>query len=409
MVRTAVILFFITKSLYDLFMLSLETSNHSRPLPDNVKDVYDADRYEKYLSYRKESGRLEIFSTILFSAVNLIFLVSNFYAFIFSHFDSMNIYLEYTSAIVIITVISMLLRLPFSIYDTFVIKERYGMNRTNRKTYLLDTLKSFLLSVILLSLILSVMIFFFSRFGIRGVIGTSVAIVAISLLISALVVPLLRIFNRFTPLEDGELKNKLLELCHKYNVNVRRIVVKDASRRTTTSNAFCTGLKKKTISIDDNLINNFTADEITAVFAHEFAHAKFRHVLKSLPLSLAGSVITILFFGLMLEYTPLFTAFGFDGVNYFFALTVMGIITWPAQIIGDIILNAISRKHEYEADKFAATEGYGDALISALKRLHNEALGEINPNKWTVFTEYSHPTLSQRISAIERTINKDRD
>lgn len=409
MVRTAVILFFITKSLYDLFMLYLESSDHGRLLPDNVKDVYDADRYEKYLSYRKENGRLEIFSTILFSAVNLLFLVSNFYAFLFSYFDSMNIYLEYTSAIVIITLISMLLRLPFSIYDTFVIKQKYGMNRTNWKTYLLDTLKSFLLSVILLSLILSVMIFFFSRFGIRGIIGTSVAIVAISLLISALVVPLLRIFNRFTPLEDGELKNKLLELCHKYNVNVKRIVVKDASRRTTTSNAFCTGLKKKTISIDDNLINNFTSDEITAVFAHEFAHARFRHILKSLPFSLAGSIITILFFGLMLEYTPLFTAFGFDGVNYFFALTVMGIITWPAQIIGDIILNAISRKHEYEADRFAATEGYGDALISALKRLHNEALGEINPNKWTVFTEYSHPTLSQRISAIERTINKDRN
>ncbi len=408
MIKVAVIILFITKSLYDLFIIHLESSDHGRPLPDNVRDVYDPERYRKYLSYKKENGRLEVFSFLVGFAVNLLFLLLNVYALIFNRLGDMNIYLAYFTLTAIITLITSAVKLPFSFYGTFTIEEKYGMNRTTKKTFFLDRIKAFVLSLLVMTVILFVMIFFFSRYGIKGVIGTTIAVVALSLLISALVIPLLRIFNRFTPLEDGELKEKLLSLCTKYKVKVKRIVVKDASRRTTTSNAFCTGLKEKTISIDDNLINNFTTDEIVAVFAHEFAHARFRHILKSLPFSLAGSVITILFFGLMLEYTPLFTAFGFEGVNYFFALSVMGIITWPAEIIGDIILNAISRKHEYEADRFAATEGYGEALVSALKRLHNEALGEINPARWVVLTCYSHPTLSQRISAIEKAENKDR-
>lgn len=408
MIKTAVIILFITKSLYNLFILYLESSDHGRPLPENVRDVYDEERYRKYLSYKKENGRVELLSSLAGFTVNLLFLLFNVHALIFSRLGDLNIYLAYFVAIVIITLLSSVASLPFSFYGTFTIEEKYGMNRTTKKTFFLDRIKRFILSVMFMTVILSVMIFFFSHYGIKGVIGTTVAVVALSLLINALVIPLLRIFNRFTPLEDGELKDKLILLCTKYNVKVKRIVVKDASRRTTTSNAFCTGLREKTISIDDNLINSFTTDEIVAVFAHEFAHARFRHVLKMLPFSLAGSVIIILFFGLMLEYIPLFTAFGFEGVNYLFALSAMGIITWPAEVIGDIILNAISRKHEYEADRFAATEGYGEALISSLKRLYSETLGEINPARWVVLTCYSHPTLSQRISAIEKAENKDR-
>ena len=225
-------------------------------------------------------------------------------------------------------------------------------------------------------------------------------IVVLSLLLSTLVVPLMKIFNKFTPLADGELKDKLLALCDKYHVQVKKIVIKDASRRTTKSNAFCTGLKKKTISIDDNLLNNFTTDEIVAVFAHEFAHAKYKHVLKTLPFSLIRSVLVIVLFGLVLSVKEFFTPFGFAEANYYFAMVVLDALIWPFSNLTNTAFNYLSRKHEYQADAFAAKEGYGEALISALKRLVNESLSEINPHPWIVKTEYSHPTLSQRITAV---------
>lgn len=402
MIKAVIISLFILNTIYELFTLLLETSGKNRELPSNVKDVYDEERYRTFLSYQKESSVLSFYSVLSRALVNLLFLVFNLHSYIFSLFGNMNIYLEYFLIIVLFSLLSTIIRLPFSWYGTFSIEEKYGMNKTTKMTFFMDMIKKIILSIILETVLLFVMIYFFSTYGIKGVIGTAAAVVVISLSISALVVPLLKMFNSFTPLEEGELKNKLLALCKKYNVAVKRIVVKDASKRTTTSNAFCTGLKKKTISIDDNLIKSSTTDEIVAVFAHEFAHAKFKHVLKTLPFSLLRSIISIVFFGLILECKELFYAFGFTGVNYYFAMTLLESTTWPVEIIASIILNYISRKHEYEADRFAAKEGYGDALISALKKLHSDSLSEINPHKWTIITEYSHPTLSDRITAIQK-------
>lgn len=406
MVKALIITLFILNTLYNLFTLLLESGRKGRELPQNVRDVYDEEKYKKFLSYKKESSFLGGCSLLTSALINLLFLVFNIHSYIFSLFGNMNIYLEYFLVITLLTLLSSIIKLPFSWYDTFSIEERYGMNKTTKKTFILDNIKKTILAVILETIILFIMIFFFSRYGIRGVIGTAAAVVVLSLVISALVVPLLKIFNSFTPLEEGELKDKLMQLCTKYNVAVKRIVVKDASRRTTTSNAFCTGLRKKTISIDDNLLKSCTTDEIVAVFAHEFAHAKFKHVLKTLPFSLMGSLITIVFFGLLLEWSELFTSFGFSGVNYYFAFMLLGAVIWPLEILANMILNYVSRKHEYEADRFASKEGYGEALISALKKLHNEALSEINPHRWTVITEYSHPTLSDRITAIRKAENK---
>lgn len=401
MIRRVVIIVYIINSIYDFFLLALEAFSSSRPLPENVKDVYSREEYIRHLSYQKDKRKIELYALILSASLNFIFLVENVYARLFNLFEGRNILIQYLAVIVILEIISTLIKLPFSIYSTFVIEEKYGMNRTTKKTYILDTIKSFILSLILTFLLISLIIYFFSRYGIRGVIGTSIAVITLTLIISALIIPLLRLFNKFTPLEDGILKEKLLEITAKNNMEVKRIVVRDASRRTTTSNAFCTGIRKKTIALDDNLVKNFSTDEIVAVFAHEAGHAKMKHALKSLPLSILSSVLTILAFGFLLEYTPFFSSFGFKSVNYLFAFILLGTIFKPFDIIGGIITNYISRKHEYEADKFAADEGYGESLISALKKLHRDALSEINPPKWIIITEYSHPTLSERISAVE--------
>lgn len=398
--KALIIVLFVLNSVYDFFMIKLSFSDTDRPLPDNVKDVYDEQRYKLYKAYKKESGKMELASAVVSFVINLAFLVFNVYATVFDLFDGLNIYLQYFLLIVVFDVFTTIVKTPFSYHDTFTIEEKFGMNKTTKKTFFLDKLKGFVLGIILSMAIISIMIFFFSRFGIQAIIWTAAAIVALSLLLSTLVLPLLKLFNKFTPLEDGELKDKLLALCDKYHVQVKRIVVKDASKRTTKANAFCTGMKKKTISIDDNLLNNFTTDEIVAVFAHEFAHAKYKHVLKTLPFSLLQSILSMVIFGLILSVNQFFTPFGFTHANYFFALIVLDALLWPFSNLSGTAMNYISRKHEYEADAFAAKEGYGEALISALKRLVNESLSEINPHPWIVKTTYSHPTLSQRITAV---------
>lgn len=236
-----------------------------------------------------------------------------------------------------------------------------------------------------------------------AILWSTLAVLAIIVVVMLIIVPLMRIFNKFDPLEEGELKDKLLALCDKYGIRVRKIVVKDASRRTTTSNAFCTGIgNRKTISLDDNLINSYSTDEITAVFAHEFAHAKYRHTIKSLPFSLLSIVVLFTSLAIVLNITDIYTAFGFEDVNFYFATLISGVIIWPLSEVMDIIGNHLSRKHEYQADAIAAKEGYGPDLISALKRLNKESLSGINPHPAMVVLSYSHPTLSQRIDAIEK-------
>ncbi len=402
MVKALVITLIVSKCLYSLFLLLLSSLSTLSPLPDEVTDVYESERYNLFKSYKSENIRLSLISGILSLILNTLFLIFNVYATIYSLFEGLNIYLSYFLFIVVITLLFEVIDIPFSYYNTFVIEEKYGMNKTTKKTFVLDSIKSYIMMLILISLIVSALIFFFSRYGIYAIIWTCALFIAFTLLVNALIMPLMRVFNKFTPLEEGELKTKLLSLCTKYKVRVKRIVVRDASRRTTTSNAFCSGLSKKTISIDDNLINNFSSDEITAVFAHEFAHARYKHTLKSLPFTFLTSAVLIAAMGIMLEFTDLYTAFGFKSINYLFASLFVSSFIWPLNIVLSTIGNTISRAHEYEADAFAAREGYGDALISALEKLTTESLSEINPHPWIIITEYSHPTLAQRIRSIRK-------
>ena len=302
----------------------------------------------------------------------------------------------------------MVIDLPFDYYDTFVIEEKYGLNKSTKMTFALDTIKETVLGTVISYALIVLIMVLFEKFGNMAIIWCTLAMIVIAVIIMLIIIPLMRIFNKFEPLEEGELKDKLLALCDKYGVRVKRIVVKDASRRTTTSNAFCTGIgNRKTISLDDNLVNAYSADEITAVFAHEFAHAKFRHVIKSLPFSVLGILISFVSLAIVLNIPSLYTAFGFDGMNYYFAQMMSGVIIWPLSTAMGIVGNYISRKHEYQADAFAAKEGYGQVLISALKRLSKESLSGVNPHPAMVILNYSHPTLSQRIDAIRKCQNDE--
>ncbi len=399
--KTILVISFILYKAMDWVLEILDTIQMGKPLPENVRDVYDAQAYQKWIDYHRENKRLRNWESILTLVTGVLMLAFPYYAFVFGLFKDSPIYLQYFLAILAFTTVDNLLSLPFGYYDTFVIEERYGMNRTTKKTFWLDTFKSWAISAVLEFALVAMIMFLYERFGDPGIALICLAVIAISLLVNLIVVPLMRVFNRFDPLEDGQLKEDLLNLCAKYGVTVKKIVVRDASRRTTRANAFCTGFtKKKTISLDDNLVKDYSNDQIVAVFAHEFAHARYNHILKSLPFSLAQTVLTIVMLGVVFHITPAFEAFGFEGVNYFFSMTLLPLFTWPLMRLLEYIDNLISRKHEYEADAFAAREGYGEALISSLKKLSGDSLSNLNPHPFIVKLHHSHPTLSQRIDAI---------
>ena len=400
-IKTLLILSFILSHAFNLLLDCLDEKHMKAAIPENVRDVYDEEEYRKWIAYHKDGKRLGMTKDAVTFALELLMLLFNFYAAVFALFGQHAVYLQYLLAIVLLVVIETVIGIPFHYYDTFVIEEKYGMNRMTKKTFVLDSVKSFIISLVLGYGLIAIIMFLYDRFGDPGIVLICLAVILISLLIVLVAVPLMRIFNRFDPLEEGDLKNDLLRLCDKYGVHVKKIVVRDASRRTTRANAFCAGLtKRKTISLDDNLVKEYENDQIVAVFAHEFAHAKYRHTLKSLPLSLMQIVLTIVILGAIFHITPVYTAFGFDGLNYYFAMFVLDLFTWPVMKVLEYVSNRISRKHEYEADGFAAREGYGEALISALKKLSKDALSNLNPHPFIVKLSYSHPTLSQRIDAI---------
>ena len=408
MIKIIIVFSFLLMEGFDAFIKHLDKMYIDKELPENVRDVYDEEEYRKWRNYQSESGRFDMVSDGVKIAVNFLLLVLNVYAWLFKAVAVENVFFQYFIVVVLLTLLSSVIAIPFKYYDTFVIEEKYGLNKTTKVTFVKDTIKDFLIASVIMYALIMLLKVIFETFGNLAIIVSTAAVVVIMLILNLIIVPLMRIYNKFTPLEEGELRDKLTDLCVKYGMKVRKIVVKDASRRTTTSNAFCSGYGKlKTISLDDNLVNNFADEEIVAVFAHEFAHAKYKHVIKSFPFAIISMLITFSGLYLVLNIPALYIPFGFEGINFYFAQVLLSIMIWPVTKIITAVSNHISRKHEYQADAFAAEEGYGDYLVSALKRLSKEALSDINPHPIKVVLNYSHPTLSQRIEAIDR-INEER-
>ena len=403
LVKLMIVLLYLSKKGFDAVIDYLDSQYLKKELPANVRDVYNEEEYEKWIAYEREGGKFETISDIVEITFNLFLLVSNAYAWVFNRFAGMNVFAKYLALVVVFSLASSIIGIPFDYYDAFVLEEKYGLNTSTRKTFWLDAVKNLGIGVALAYIVVVVIMVLFDLFGNAAILLCSLVMMGFITLLALVIVPLMRIFNKFQPLEDGELKDSLLTLCDKNGIRVRKIVVRDASRRTTTANAFCAGFgSMKTISLDDNLLNEYSTEEITAVFAHEFGHAKYHHTAKSLPFTIINLLIIFSSLAIVLNIPQLYTAFGFDGMNYYFGTALLGVILWPVTTVLEAVSNRMSRGHEYQADAFAAKSGYGQALIAALKKLTKESLSDINPHPAEVALHYSHPTLSQRISAIEK-------
>ena len=389
--------------LYELFLTLLSLRSKNNPIPPCVNDVYDPESYQKHLSYRAEKSRLELLRSSAGYLIDVVLLLTNAYA-AFSGLFFRGTWVQLL-AVVLLSAVSSLLLLPFEYCDTMGIEQKYGFNRTDKKTFVLDHIKEFALQFVLMLGLASLIMGLHLAFG-DWLILVFAAIATLFLLFITFLFPFFsRIFNTFRPLEDGELKDRLTHLLEKNGYRVRAIQVMDASRRSTKANAYFAGFgKMKTIVLYDTLLDTMTADEICAVFAHELGHGLHKDTLKNQLLSFLQMLILGALAWLTLRTPELFTAFGFSEVNYGFALLlIMSVEFALIQPLFGLLANAFSRRAEYRADAHAASEGYGEALISGLKKLSRQNFANLSPSPLLVALTYSHPTLAQRIEAIRKT------
>jgi STE24 endopeptidase len=290
-----------------------------------------------------------------------------------------------------------------------VIEEKYGFNKSTVKTFVFDRIRGLILSVALGLFLGFLMMLLHTWLGDYLIILFATVMFIFSLVISFLAPYLVRIGNKFTSLEDGELRTKLMELLTSHGYKVRDIKVMDASRRTTKLNAYFTGVgSTKTIVLFDNLVNVMSTEEICAVFAHELGHGLNKDITKMQILNIGNLLLMAVAVWVSVGNLSLHEAFGFGEINYGFAYILTGLFISLIQPLTAIVTNAYSRRCEYRADKQAVVEGYGEAMIGALKKLARENFAELAPTRISVLLEYSHPPLADRISTVESLIKKEK-
>ena len=387
--------------LYGLFLDVLRYRSAHNPVPKNVADVYDADTYLKWKAYHGEKVRFGILTAAVSFAIDLVLILTDAYA-AFARLFPDQVWWQ-LFAVMLLSALATLPLIPFSWYDTMHIEEKYGFNRTSGKTFFGDKVKEFILNLLLMVGLASMVMGLHKSFGDWLILAFAVFATLFLLFITFLSPFFSRIFNKFTPLPDGELKEGITKLLEKNGYKVRAIQVMDASRRSTKSNAYFTGFgKMKTIVLYDTLISTMTTDEILAVFAHEMGHGLHKDTLKNHILVFLQMLVLGVLAWATLRYPEIFRSFGFTEVNYGFALLlIMSVEFALVSPLFGLLASWFSRRAEYRADAQAVQEGYGDALIRALKKLSRENFADLSPSPILVALEYSHPTLSQRIAAIE--------
>lgn len=407
--RLLIILLVVINTGYAVILNLFKRRSATNPIPDSVKDVYDDESYNKWRAYNAEHSRLNLISSLISGAVSIILLATNVYSAFASLFPTDWFGWGVLAVILLDTVVSELVGLGFGYYSTFVIEEKYGFNKSTKKTFAVDKIRGFLVNFLLMAFLSMLLALLHIWLGDALIILFTVVMFLFGLLISFLYPILSRIGNKFTSLEDGELRTRLMELLESHGYKVRDIKVMDASRRTTKLNAYFTGYgSTKTIVLFDNLVEAMTPDEICAVFAHELGHGINKDTLKMQIMNIGNFLIMAVLAWVSVSFPTMHTAFGFSSVNYGFAIILTGVFLSLINPLSAMAINAYSRRAEYRADRQAVKEGYGEAMISALKKLARENFAELAPTKISVLLEYSHPPLAERISEVER-LNKEKN
>ena len=296
-----------------------------------------------------------------------------------------------------------LLMLPFSIYHNFVIEERFGFNRMTTRTFVTDRVKGAGLAVLLGGVLLGGILALFEYTGFYAWvycwIGVTVFSLSMQYVTPTWIMPL---FNKFTPLEPGQIKEAILDYARSVNFPVKNVFVIDGSKRSSKSNAFFTGFgRNKRIALFDTLIEKHTVPELIAVLAHEIGHHKKKHILQGTIIGILHTGLLFLILSIFLRSPSLYDAFFMEQQSIYSGILFFGLLYTPLEMVLSVIMRAVSRKNEYEADRFAAeTIQRPQHLVEALKKLHAGNLSNLNPHPFYVFLNCSHPPLLRRIRAI---------
>lgn len=377
----------------------------SSKIPTQLAGLYDEEKYAKQQKYFRTNNRFSLITSTFSTLVMLVMLKLQAFGTIYEYCTtiSQNVIVQTLIFMAIIFMAYDILTLPFQIYDTFVIEERFGFNKTTPKTFILDKLKGLLLAAILGGGLISLIVWLYTILGTNFWWAAFLVSLTVSLLTTMLysqvIVPL---FNKQTPLPEGELRDEIEKFAQKADFELTNIYVIDGSKRSTKANAYFSGIgKKRRIVLYDTLIEELSVQEVVAVLAHEIGHYKKRHTLKNFIAAAIAMLIQFYVLSLALSSTTMAEAMGLTTPAFAVSLIAFAILYTPIDMVTGIIMNAISRKAEYEADNFASSNGFGEELISALKKLSVKSLSNLTPDNIYVKVHYSHPTLLQRVLSIK--------
>lgn len=390
----------IVSFLIDKWLDVLNASRFSEPIPEELSDVYDDADYQKSQQYKKVNFRFSLVSSTFSLLLTLAFFFFDGFALVDAWARSVS---DNTIAIAllffgVLFFASDLLTTPFSYYHTFVIEERFGFNKTTHKTFFLDKLKGWLLTIVLGGGLMALFVLFFETVGVSFWIYAWAVVVVFSVVMNLFyarwIVPL---FNKQTPLEEGTLRDKIETYAQKVGFRLDNIYVIDGSKRSTKANAYFSGFgREKRITLYDTLINDLDEDEIVAVLAHEVGHYKKNHILINLFSGMLLTGFTLWLLSIFVS-NPIFSeALGVSTPSFHLGLIVFFILYSPISELTGLAMNLLSRKFEYQADNFAKTTYAAEPLISSLKKLSKSSLSNLTPHPAYVFVHYSHPTLLQR-------------
>ena len=400
-----IIAILIISFIIDKILDTLNEKHFDDEIPEKLKDVYDADEYKRSQAYKKTSAKFSNITSLVTTVLTLIFFLADG----FKYLD--NFARTYTDNPILVALIffgviilgSEIVSTPLSYYSTFVIEERFGFNKSTKKIFWLDKIKGLFISVLLGLGILSLVIWFYQLTGKNFWIYAWASVAVFSLFINMfhakLIVPL---FNKQSPLEDGELKSAIEKYAKNVGFTINNIFVIDGSKRSTKANAYFSGFgSQKRITLYDTLINDLETDEIVAVLAHEVGHYKRKHIIFNLISSILLTGLTLYILSLFVNSPILSEALGVSIPSFHIGLIAFGILYSPISEVTGLFMNYMSRKFEYQADNYAKKTFEGKALITSLKKLSKNSLSNLTPHPAFVFTNYSHPTLLERINNLE--------
>ena len=382
----------------------INDKNWNDKIPESLNGFYDKKRYLKAKDYKNARGKVSLISSSLSIILTLAILLSGFYGFISDY-----IYEKYPSTFLhsgffflFFYLINLLVSIPISYYSTFVIEEKFGFNKTSRKTFILDLIKGLFISIIIGGVLLAAALFIYDYFNdgfwIYLWIGLSAFTLFISMFYTTLIVP---VFNKLSPLEDGSLKEKIEKYSTEIGYSLRNIFIIDGSKRSSKANAYFSGFgPKKTIALFDTLVEKHSEEELVAVLAHEVGHYKKNHVKQGMFLSIIQIGLMCFLLEVCTNLPEITTALGAETNAFHLGLIGFSFLFTPIGLITGIFMNMLSRKNEFEADQYAKNTYDGESLKLALKKLSVDSLSNLYPHPLYVFIHYSHPPLLERLKAL---------